>query len=151
MSRSSGGSCATGTGRPGSISSRGPRSAEGLSQTLLGASPPAFGGLGLSRCAHRQGPGGTSRPGGCRDILLIGGTRFSGRALAEQALAAGHRVTLFHRGNTNAELLRDQGAEHVLGDRKTEIERLRGRRFDAVVDFVGFVPRVVEQSARLLA
>lgn len=85
------------------------------------------------------------------DLLLIGGTRFSGRALAEQALEAGHRVTLFHRGNTGADLLRDRGAEHVLGDRKTDLERLRGRRFDAIVDFVGFVPRVVGASARLLA
>jgi len=32
------------------------------------------------------------------DILLSGGTVFAGRHLAEDALARGHRVTVFHRG-----------------------------------------------------
>lgn len=79
-------------------------------------------------------------------LLVIGGTRFSGRALAEQALAAGHEVTLFHRHAT--EVAPD--AEHVLGDRDGGIEPLRGRTFDAVVDMCGYVPRVVRSSAELL-
>jgi 2'-hydroxyisoflavone reductase len=79
-------------------------------------------------------------------LLVIGGTRFSGRALAEQALEAGHDVTLFHRHAT--ELLPD--AEHVLGDRDGGIDALEGRTFDAVVDMCGYVPRVVRSSAELL-
>src|SRR5688572_26211551 len=83
-------------------------------------------------------------------LLIVGGTRFAGRSLAEQALAAGHTVTLFHRGQTGADLFPE--AEHVLGDRKTDdVERLAGRRFDAVVDFAGFFPRSVGRTARLLA
>ena len=35
------------------------------------------------------------------DLLVIGGTRFSGRALVEQAIAAGHDVTVFHRTPTD--------------------------------------------------
>ncbi len=38
------------------------------------------------------------------DLLLLGGTRFFGRFLAESAIARGHRVTLFHRGQTGADL-----------------------------------------------
>ena len=34
------------------------------------------------------------------DILIIGGTQFVGRHLAEAALEAGHKVTLFNRGKT---------------------------------------------------
>jgi 2'-hydroxyisoflavone reductase len=40
-------------------------------------------------------------------IFVIGGTRFVGRAFVETALAAGHEVTLFNRGQTNAHLVPD--------------------------------------------
>ena len=45
-------------------------------------------------------------------ILIIGGTRFAGHAMAEAALAAGHDVTLLHRHETS-EL---PGATHLLAD-----------------------------------
>ena len=80
-------------------------------------------------------------------LLVIGGTRFSGRALTEQALERGHEVTLFHRNPT--ELF--AAAEHVLGDRDRGVEALAGRRFDAIVDTCGYVPRAVRSSAELLA
>jgi 2'-hydroxyisoflavone reductase len=69
-------------------------------------------------------------------LLVIGGARFSGRALTELALERGHEVTLFHRNPT--ELLPD--AEHVLGDREQGVGALVGRRFDAVVDTCGYLP-----------
>jgi len=37
-------------------------------------------------------------------ILMIGGTRFVGRHVVEQALACGHEVTIFHRGQTGPDL-----------------------------------------------
>src|SRR6187549_481112 len=83
------------------------------------------------------------------DLLLIGGTRFAGKALTERALAAGHRVTLFHRGKTGVD--RFPEAERVLGDRKADLALLAGRRFDAVVDLCGSLPGPVGASARLLA
>ena len=82
------------------------------------------------------------------DLLLFGGTRFLGRHLAAAALAAGHRVTLFHRGRTGAEL--HPGAERILGDRDGGLAALAGRRWDAVVDLCGYVPRVVGASAGVL-
>ena len=45
-------------------------------------------------------------------ILVIGGTRFIGRHVVEQALARGHEVTLFHRGRTGADLFPDARAPH---------------------------------------
>jgi 2'-hydroxyisoflavone reductase len=39
----------------------------------------------------------------------------------------------------------------VLGDRERDLDRLAGSRWDAVFDTCGFVPRVVEASARSLA
>ncbi|MFN8586557.1 MAG: NAD-dependent epimerase/dehydratase family protein [Candidatus Eisenbacteria bacterium] len=81
-------------------------------------------------------------------LLLIGGTRFFGRHLAEAALAAGHRVTLFHRGQTGRDVA--PGAERILGDRDGGLAALAGRRFDAVVDLCGYVPRVVRASCEAL-
>jgi 2'-hydroxyisoflavone reductase len=81
------------------------------------------------------------------ELLVIGGTQFSGRALAEQAVAAGHDVTLFHRNPTDVV----PEAEHVFGDRDQGVDALAGRRFDAVIDTCGYVPRAVKASTRTLA
>lgn len=75
------------------------------------------------------------------DLLLIGGTRFSGRAMVEIAQAHGHRVTVFHRGKSNPGI--HAGAEEILGDRDQDIGKLDGRRWDAVIDTCGYVPRSV--------
>ncbi len=82
-------------------------------------------------------------------ILLIGGPKFLGRHIIEAALRRGHKLTLFNRGQTNPELFPE--AEKLRGDRDGGLEALRGRRWDAVVDTCGYVPRVVGASAQLLA
>ena len=64
------------------------------------------------------------------------------------ALARGHEVTIFTRGETNPELFPE--AEKLRGDRDGNLETLRGREWDAVVDTSGYYPRIVEQSVELL-
>ena len=58
-------------------------------------------------------------------LLMLGGTRFLGRALVDDALARGWEVTVLHR---------------ALGD----------RRWDFVVDTWSGNPRVVGENARVL-
>jgi 2'-hydroxyisoflavone reductase len=82
-------------------------------------------------------------------LLILGGTKFLGRAAAEAALERGHEVTLFNRGQTNPELFPE--AEKLRGDRDGDLSSLEGRSWDAVIDPSGFVPRVVRASAELLA
>lgn len=82
-------------------------------------------------------------------VLVLGGTLFVGRAVAEGALERGHELTLFHRGRTNPDLFPE--AEHLHGDRDGDLSALEGRRFDAVIDTSGYVPRIVRASAELLA
>ena len=83
-------------------------------------------------------------------ILIIGGTQFVGRHLAEAALERGHALTLFNRGQRNPGLFPE--AEHLTGNRDGDgLNLLKGRTWDAVVDTCGYVPRVVRQSAELLA
>jgi 2'-hydroxyisoflavone reductase len=81
-------------------------------------------------------------------LLILGGTKFLGRAAAEAALARGHELTLFTRGRTNPDLFPE--AEHLRGDRDGDLRALEGRSWDAVIDPSGYVPRVVRASAELL-
>lgn len=84
-------------------------------------------------------------------LLIIGGTVFVGRAVAEAALARGDEVTVFHRGLHGAGVL-GEAVETVHGDRTTDdLERLRGRRFDVVVDTCGFEPADVARSVATLS
>jgi 2'-hydroxyisoflavone reductase len=82
-------------------------------------------------------------------VLILGGTRFVGRHLAEAALAAGHQVTLFNRGRTNPDLFPE--AEHLRGDRGGDLTALAGRRWHVAIDVNGYLPRQVWASAELLA
>jgi 2'-hydroxyisoflavone reductase len=81
-------------------------------------------------------------------LLVLGGTKFLGRHAVDSALAAGHNVTIFTRGQTNPELFPE--VEHLVGDRDGDLDALAGRSWDGVVDTSGYVPRVVRQSAELL-
>jgi 2'-hydroxyisoflavone reductase len=82
-------------------------------------------------------------------LLVIGGTAFVGRTAVEVALGRGYDVTLFTRGQTNPGLFPE--AEHVHGDRDGGLDGLAGREWDFVLDTSGYDPRIVRQSAQLLA
>ena len=81
-------------------------------------------------------------------LLVLGGTKFLGRAAVEAALAREHEVTLFNRGETNPDLFPE--AEKLRGDRDGDLSALEGREWDAVIDPSGFAPRIVRASAELL-
>jgi len=82
-------------------------------------------------------------------LLILGGTRFFGRHLVTAAHARDHEVTLFNRGNYSTEGL--ACVETIQGDRHTELAKLQGRRWDAVVDTSGHLPRAVSAAAELLS
>ena len=81
-------------------------------------------------------------------ILILGGTGFIGPHMVREALRRGHEVSLFNRGRTNNELFPDLTL--YKGDRDGGLEALAGGRWDVVIDNSGYVPRHVEDSARLL-
>jgi 2'-hydroxyisoflavone reductase len=74
-------------------------------------------------------------------ILVIGGTSFVGRHMAQTALDRGHEVTLFNRGKTNPDVLPQ--AERLTGDRNSDLSALDGRDWDATIDVCAYVPRQV--------
>ncbi|MDX1437758.1 MAG: hypothetical protein R3335_13160, partial [Anaerolineales bacterium] len=82
-------------------------------------------------------------------ILILGGTKFVGRHITEAALQRGHEVTLFNRGQTGPGLFSE--VERLTGDRDGGLGSLKGRRWEAVIDVNGYLPRIVRDSAELLA
>jgi 2'-hydroxyisoflavone reductase len=80
-------------------------------------------------------------------LLVLGGTKFLGRATVEAALERGHEVTLFNRGETNSDLF--PVAAKVYGDR--ERDPIPTGRWDAAVDTSGYVPATVRRSAEALS
>jgi 2'-hydroxyisoflavone reductase len=107
--------------------------------------------VSLAGC-DRQAAGTSTpdKPGGPLHILILGGTGFLGPHFVRDALARGHKVTLFNRGKTNPELFAD--LEQLRGDRRAgDLAALEGRRFDAVIDTSGYVPKEVTATAKLLA
>ncbi len=81
-------------------------------------------------------------------VLVIGGTRFLGRHLVAALLARHHEVTLFNRGRTAPGLF--DAVEEIHGDREQHLDRLAGRRWDAVIDTCGYLPRVVRSACEAL-
>jgi 2'-hydroxyisoflavone reductase len=57
-------------------------------------------------------------------------------------------VTLFNRGQTNPELFPE--VEKLHGDRDGNLDALRDRSWDAVIDVAGYLPRVVRQTVELV-
>ena len=82
-------------------------------------------------------------------FLILGGTVFLGRHIIEAAIASGHDITLFNRGQHTTNLYPD--LEKLRGDRDGGLDALKGRTWDAVVDTCGYVPRLVRDSTFLLA
>ncbi|MDJ0343074.1 reductase [Streptomyces sp. H10-C2] len=82
-------------------------------------------------------------------ILLLGGTEFVGRAVADVALARDWEVTAFHRGRHEA----PRGVATLLGDRSVEggLAALDRGEWDVVVDTWSAAPSAVRDATRLLA
>jgi 2'-hydroxyisoflavone reductase len=82
-------------------------------------------------------------------LLVLGGTRFFGHHLIAAAGAWQHELTLFHRGQQA--IAAHPQVEVIHGDRHRDLAKLAGRRWDAVIDTCGYLPRSVRASAQALA
>ncbi len=83
------------------------------------------------------------------NVLILGGTNFLGPHLAEELHQRGHEITLFHRGTPSSHSL--EYASHLYGDREGSLKALEGKRWDAVIDTSGHLPRIVESSSKILS
>jgi nucleoside-diphosphate-sugar epimerase len=86
------------------------------------------------------------------DVLVVGGTGLISTGIARQAAEAGHDVTAFHRGETDADL--PAAISHVHGDRDDE-ERLaevaESVDPEVVIDMVCFSPEQASSAVEAFA
>lgn len=115
--------------------------------TLLGAA----GAMGFRRAPQTAKPlvgvqtADVGKAPTSLNILIIGGTGFTGPQQVNYALARGHKVTLLNRNRTRPDLFKGQ-VEQLIGDLNTDVSALKGKSFDAVLDipttFPGWVRNV---------
>lgn len=83
-------------------------------------------------------------------ILIIGGTGTISSAITRQLAASGQDLWLLNRGTRKQEV--PAGVKQIVADisNEEEVKRLLGDvQFDAVCEFIGFVPEQVERDIRL--
>jgi 2'-hydroxyisoflavone reductase len=85
------------------------------------------------------------------NILILGGTGFTGPEQVEYAIARGHRVTLFNRNKTRPGFFKGRVAEELVGDLNNDTSALAGKKFDVVLDNPTTAPAWVRNAAKYLA
>ena len=85
-------------------------------------------------------------------ILILGGTSFLGPHQIEYALERGHEVSIFTRGKTIPKIYTDlfTKVEQLVGDREDNLEALKNRKWDAVIDNSGRKTKWTSDTAQLL-
>src|SRR6185503_13763749 len=124
-------------------------------RTFLKWSAAAGGALGLSPLAKlalgaepRRHVGRAPAP---LNILILGGTGFTGPEQVDYAIARGHRVTLFNRNQTRPGLFKGKVAEELIGDLNNDTSALKGKQFDVVIDNPTTFPAWVRNAGKYLA
>jgi len=84
------------------------------------------------------------------NILILGGTGFTGPEQVDYAIARGHRVTLFNRGKTRPGVFKGKVAEELVGDLNDDTSALEGKKFDVVIDNPTTYPAWVRNAAKYL-
>ena len=82
-------------------------------------------------------------------ILILGGTGFTGPYQVRYALSRGHKVTTFNRGKTHPGELPNE-VEQLIGDRNGQLDALKGRKWDIVIDNPTTLPAWVRDAAQIL-
>src|SRR3954469_16749575 len=85
------------------------------------------------------------------NILILGGTGFTGPEQVEYAIARGHRVTLFNRNKTRPDFFKGRVAEELIGDLNNDTTALQGKQFDVVIDNPTTLPAWVRNAGKYLA
>ena len=120
-------------------------------RTFLKMSALAGGALGVG-VTPSSSPRRSCAPrvGAPLDILILGGTGFTGPEQVEYATARGHRVTLLNRNKTRPDFFKGR-VQQLVGDLNDDVSALGGRTFDVVIDNPTTLPAWVRNAARYLA
>ena len=115
-------------------------------RTFLQGMAMASFGLPLAPESRLPAPSFQSKP---LRILILGGTGFIGPFQVRYALSRGHQVTVFNRGVTHPGDLPKE-VEQLIGDRNGQLDALKGRQWDVVIDNPTTLPKWVRDAAQIL-
>lgn len=92
------------------------------------------------------------RPSKPLNILILGGTSFLGPHQIAYAMDRGHSISTFTRGKTLPTIHKERfkDVEQLIGDRANNLEALKGKTWDAVIDNSGHNVAWTKDSAKLL-
>ncbi|HUQ81811.1 MAG TPA: twin-arginine translocation signal domain-containing protein, partial [Gemmatimonadaceae bacterium] len=129
-------------------------------RTFLKLSAVASGALAVSKhtdafattpprdeASSHTAPGKAAAP---LNILILGGTGFTGPEQVNYALARGHKVTLFNRNKTRPDMFKGK-VDQLIGDLNADTSALKGKKFDVVLDNPTTLPFWVRNAAQHLA
>lgn len=102
-----------------------------------------------SRREFLTGRAATGKAPAPLDILILGGTGFTGPEQVEYATARGHRVTLFNRNKTRPDFFKGR-VDQLIGDLNGDVSALAGKKFDVVIDNPTTFPAWVRNAAQQL-
>ena len=120
---------------------------------FLVRSAAAAGALGIG-LVPRIALGDEPEPAGTRaakplNILILGGTGFTGPEQVNYALSRGHHVTLFNRNRTRPDIFKGK-VDQLIGDLGTDTSALQGKKFDVVIDNPTTAPAWVRNVAQYM-
>jgi 2'-hydroxyisoflavone reductase len=105
--------------------------------------------LASASIASRAVVFGDVKPPKPLSILILGGSGFIGPHEVRYAVGRGHKVTVFNRGKTHHGELPD-GIEQLIGDRNGQLDALKNRKWDVVIDDPAILPAWVRDTAQIL-
>jgi len=128
-------------------------------RTFLKLSAVASGALALSNTRNALGAlppradprntDATGRAAAPLNMLILGGTGFTGPEQVNYALARGHKVTLFNRNKTRPDMFKGK-VDQLIGDLGADASALKGKKFDVVLDNPTTFPFWVRNAAQYL-
>jgi 2'-hydroxyisoflavone reductase len=124
-------------------------------RTFLKLTAAAGGALGLSSLrglAWAEAAGGAAiveRAPKSLEILILGGTGFTGPEQVEYALKRGHKITLLNRNKTRPDFFKGK-VEQLIGDLNADVSALKDKKFDVVIDNPTTLPAWVRNVAQYM-
>jgi len=119
-----------------------------LNNTAAAAASIPFLGLPFQEAVHTT----EKKASAPLKILILGGTSFLGPHQIAIAIERGHEITTFSRGKTKPSFNKEyfDKVESLIGDREDNLEALKGRKWDVVIDNSGKRVHWTEKTAELL-